>query len=227
MLTHPGTAESMRPLLEVSERAYDIAAEFWPGDQADRYVMIVPSTTEQLGRILHETVDLGKFVAFVGAGADRTNGWEPTGPRVFIHLSHLRRYNTAQQTEIIAHELLHAITRPISGPMTPTWIEEGLANLGAGGRIGPLGSGSADTFPTNDLFVTGSVQDIQASYARAQLAIVTIVDERGKDGLERFYSELGSRRVTAGTDEYHVRDAIADSGWSYGAWLDAWRERLD
>jgi hypothetical protein len=226
LLTHPSTADSMRPVLDIAERAYDRVDDYWPGPQSDRYVIIVPSTTAELGRILHETLDLEKFVAFVGAGADRTKGWEPTGPRLFVHLSHLDNYGPADQTEILNHELIHAITREVSGPMVPTWIEEGLANHAAGAALGNVGT--SDTFPSNDRFVTGSVRDIQATYAQAQVAIATLEAEKGRDELTEFYADLGSRRVAPGTDEYHVRDAIAKSvGWSFESWVGAWRKRLD
>jgi hypothetical protein len=228
LLTHPETADVMRPVLEIAEKAYDRAAAFWPGPQEDRYVIIAPSTTAELGRIMHETVDLEKFVAFVAAGADRTTGWEPTGPRMFVHMSHLRSYGAAAQTEIVAHELIHAITRKASGPNTPTWVEEGLANLGGGsGRAGSHPGPALDTFPSNDRFVTGPVAQIQSVYDQAQAAIETLVDEKGQQELAEFYAELGSRRVVPGTDDYHVRDAIAkSSGWSFDAWVDAWRKRL-
>jgi hypothetical protein len=230
LLTHPSTVDVLRPVLDVAEEAYDRMAAFWPQEQDDRYVIIAPSTTAELGRILHETVDLGKFVAFVAAGADRSTGWEPTGPRMFVHLSHLTNYGRAGQLEIIAHELIHAVTREVSGPQIPTWVEEGLANFGGGegGRpsrasIGP----TPDTFPSNDRFVTGPVQGIQAVYDQAQVAIETLDSVKGRREVAEFYIELGSRRVVPGTHEYHVRDAIARStGWSMEAWVDAWRKRL-
>lgn len=230
LLTHPSVADVMRRVLEIAETSYDRADRFWPGAQNDRIVIIAPATTPELGRIMHETVDLEKFVAFVAAGADRSRGWVPTGPRMFIHLSHLRNYPAAGQTEIIAHELIHAITRDVSGPVVPTWVEEGLANFGGGegGRASRASDGAPpDTFPSNDRFVTGPVQQIQAVYDQAQVAIETLDAAKGRGELAEFYTELGGRRVVAGTDEYHVRDAIAEStGWSYDAWLAAWRKRL-
>ncbi len=230
MLTHPDVVEVMRPVMDIAERAYDRVGEFWPRRLRDRYVIIAPSTTEELGRIMHETVDLGKFVAFVSGGADRSEGWEPTGPRVFIHLSHLRRYSPSAQTEIIAHELVHAVTREVSGPNIPVWVEEGLANLGGGsGRRTSLAStgGLPDSFPSDDRFVTGPVRGIQASYDQSQVAIETLEDRFGPDGLADFYTELGSRRVVVGTEEYHVRAAVKDSvGWTHDEWVAAWRRRL-
>lgn len=230
VLTHPDVREVVERVLDVAETAYDRGDRFWPGPQSDRLVMIVPSTTEELRRIMHETVNLTKFVAFVASGADREGGWTPTGPRVFIHWDHLRNYSEASQVEILAHELIHAFTRDVSGPKLTSWIEEGVANLGGGNggralRIPP--QTSTVDFPSDDEFFAGPVGDIQTVYDKGQLAIQVLDERFGRDGLVRFYEELGSRRVVAGTEEYHVREAVrASVGWTYDEWLAAWRQRL-
>lgn len=228
VLTHEAVARTMRDALAVAEEAYDRMASFWPGEQDETYVVVAPATREELGRILHGTIDLSKFVAFVIGGVDRTRGWEPTGPRLYVQVGHLERYGRAGQVEILAHELVHAVTREVSGPMIPAWVEEGLANLGSDHRVtraAPVGDG--DVFPSDDRFVTGPLGEIQSVYDRSQVAIETLAAEHGVEEVVDFYTELGGRRVTAGTDTFHVRDAIAKStGWSYEAWVDAWRQRL-
>lgn len=230
VLTFEDAVETLRPVLDIAEDAYDRGSEFWPEPLRDRFVLVVPTTTEQLRRIMHETVALEKFVAFVAAGSDRETGWTPTGPRVFVHLDHLRNYRRAPQLEIIAHELIHAVTRDESGPKVPAWVEEGLANFagGSGGRPLRIPPGTAsDAFPSDDQFFAGPVGDIQTVYDKAQIAIQVLDERFGRAGLVRFYEDLGSRRVVAGTEEYHVRDAIRRSvGWSYDDWVAAWRERL-
>ncbi|MEX2538226.1 MAG: hypothetical protein WD646_06205 [Actinomycetota bacterium] len=229
LLTHPGTADEMRPVLEVAERAYAKVAEFWPRPIAGNFVIIAPSTSEELGRILHETAGVSRFVAFVVGGANRERGWEPTDPRVFIHVDHLRNYGTDAQVEILAHELIHAVTRPLSGPKIPNFVEEGLANAGGGtgGRRMVTGGPAPDDFPTDEGFVTGPVGEIQGVYDRSQLAIQALIDSFGVEGVARFYETLGKERVVAGTDEYHVRRTIeATTDWSYEEWLAAWRKRV-
>ena len=230
-MTYADAVEVVRPVLEIAEDAYDRDGEFWPRPLSDRFVLVIPTTTEQLRRIMHETVALEKFVAFVAAGSDREAGWAPTGPRVFVHLDHLRNYRRAPQLEIVGHELLHAVTREISGPKVPAWVEEGLANFGggSGGRPLRIPPGTAsDAFPSDDQFFAGPVGDIQTVYDKAQIAIQVLDERFGREGLVRFYEELGSRRVVAGTEEYHIREAIRRSvGWSYDDWVAAWRERLN
>jgi hypothetical protein len=230
VLAFADAVEPLRSVLDIAESAYDRDAEFWPEPLTDRFVMIVPTTTEQLRRIMHETVALEKFVAFVAAGSEREAGWTPTGPRIFVHLDHLKNYHRGPQLEIIAHELIHAVTRDEAGPNVPSWVEEGLANFGGGSGGRPLRippGTSSDAFPSDDQFFAGPVRDIQTVYDKAQIAIQVLDERFGRQGIVRFYEELGSRRVVAGTEEYHVRDAIRKSvGWSYDDWVAAWRERL-
>jgi hypothetical protein len=231
VLTHPGSVKAINPSLAIAEKAYAHDDEFWPGSLADRFVVIVPSTTDELARIMHETVDLNKFVAFVSGGADKSVGWVPTGPRVFVHLSHLTRYREVSQIEILAHELIHAITRKSSGPKVPTWIEEGIANLGGGNGGRPVRATEGpvpDEFPTDERFITGSLSNIQIAYDQGQVAVEVLDAEFGREGLVRFYENLGSKRVVPGTEEYWVRRAVEEStDWSYADWVAAWRARLD
>ena len=114
------------------KRSLARATKFWPLPVHARYALIIPTTTEELGGIVHDTADLADFVAFVSSGIDETNGWEPGAPRVYIHLDHFRVYNTVGQVGILAHEFNHAITRPVTGPHVPTWVDEGMANVSGG-----------------------------------------------------------------------------------------------
>ncbi len=230
LLTHPEALDEMRPVIDIAERAFSKLEEFWPRPLANNFVIIAPSTTDELRNILHETVDIENFVAFVVSGVNRERGWAPTGPRVMIHLSHLRRYGADAQLEILAHELVHAVTRSISGPKIPLFVEEGLANAGGGegGRPPSSFRGPApDDFPSDEGFSIGPVAQIQSVYDRSQLAVEALIDEFGVEAAARFYETLGRKRVVPGVDQYHVRVAIDEAtDWSYEEWLDAWRKTL-
>jgi hypothetical protein len=190
--------------------------------------MIIPTTTDELGGIVHDTANLADFVAFVSSGIDETTGWEPGAPRVYIHLDHFRLYNRVGQVGILAHEFNHAITRPLTGPHIPTWIDEGMANVSGGlpafnAKSGPLPT----AFPTDDQFVTGSLDDIVRNYDQAQVAIQVLVNEKGRDALARFYDELGSERIVPGTDQYYLSLVAKQAlGWTIDQWVAEWRKAL-
>ncbi len=230
LLTHPETQEEMRPVMDIAEQGYAKVDRFWPRPLPANFVIIAPSTSDELRNMLHETVDIGNFVAFVVSGVNRERGWSPTGPRVVIQLSHFRNYNREAQIEILAHELTHAITRPVAGPKIPLFVEEGLANAvgGEGGR--PPSSfrpPTVDDFPTDEGFSIGPVAQIQSLYDRSQIAMQALIDAFGAEGTVRFYETLGKRRVVPGDDQYHVRRAVEEAtDWSYEEWLAAWRKKL-
>jgi hypothetical protein len=231
LLTHPEVTQEVRPWLPIAEKAYARAAAFWPGSMEKHIVLEVPRTTDELQRITHDTADLSKFVAFVASDVSREHGYVPTGPRMFVHVSHLLQYPESAQLPIISHELVHVLTREASGPNVPTFVEEGLANVG--GQASDLFAAQYSTgpkpttFPPSERFVTGSVTEIQAAYGQAQIAIQVLIDKFGRDGLVRFYRTLGAERIVAGTEQYQVRKALKDSlHWSYDDWIAAWRKRL-
>lgn len=225
LLTHADVQSLADDVLRDAEAAYAEARKAWPAPTDERFAIIMPSTTEELRNVLRATIDLSKFVAFVGAGVIREGGWRFGAGRMFVHLSHFRRYGPNSRRSILTHELIHAVSRPAAGPFIPVWVEEGMAEALSGGDPSRAGDAIV-TFPTDDLFVAGSVGEIVQNYARAQVAIQTLIDRVGRPGLLRFYRALGRPRDVPGTDDYWVRRAATAAGWSYDAWQDAWRKRL-
>ncbi len=231
ILTHPVVTQEVRPWLAVAEKAFARASAFWPGSDVKTIVMEVPATQAELGAITHDTADLSNFVAFVSSGVSREHGYAPTGPRMFVNIGHLLHYPESAQISVLAHELIHALTRNESGPNTPTWVEEGLADDGGGTESlfshVLRGAGAPTNFPPAEKFVTGGVSDIQAAYAEADVAMQVLLDKFGRPGVVKFYRALGAERVVPGTETYQVRKALQDSlHWTYDDWVAAWRQRL-
>ena len=230
LLTHPAITQEVRPWLNIAEKAIARSSAFWPGSSEKDIVIEVPATQDELGRITHDTANLSNFVAFVASDVNREHGYTPTGPRMFVNITHLLKYPVSAQISVLSHELIHALTREVSGPNTPTWVEEGLADDGGGtatlfAKVRP--DVLPTTFPPAERFVTGSVTDIQAAYAEADVAMQVLIDRFGRAGMERFYKTLGAERVVPGTEQYQVRKALQDSlHWTYEAWVAAWRKRL-
>src|SRR4029077_5192064 len=62
VLAHPDVAKSLSDVTNVSEEALARATKFWPQPTRARYAMIIPTTTAELGGIVHDTADLADFV---------------------------------------------------------------------------------------------------------------------------------------------------------------------
>lgn len=230
VLTHAGERAQARAIGELADAVYEEVDAFWPRPVSERFAIIVPSTTAELGRILRTTFDLSKFVAFAVAGADRSDGWEPGGARIFVHLQRFERHETGFRRETMAHELIHAVTRPVSGPHIPVWVEEGLASVGSeegsGLSVARQGPTPAD-FPADDRFSVGPARDIVRTYRRSQVAVGILLERSGAEGLARFYEALGRARVTPGTTAFHLDRALREAvDWSLEGWRQAWLERI-
>jgi hypothetical protein len=230
LITHPDRIGSVRPAIDQAERSLREAKRFWPRPLDPRYVIVVPSTADELSRMLQSTVDVSKFVAFAAATTKRDEGWEPVGVRVFIQLSHFQTYDDAGKRAVLTHELIHAITRPVSGPFLPTWVEEGLAMFGAEGEDGLSRARRAslpEAFPADEDFFVGATSGIVLTYSRAQAAIASLAKRNADDGVARFYEALGRKRVDPGTKDYQLRRALQESvSWTVEDWTKAWQAHL-
>lgn len=228
-LTHPGQVEEVRGVVDQAEEAYREVRRFWPREIGRRYVVLVPSSSEELQEMIHSTLDLSKFVAFAARSFDLEGGWAPAGVRIFLNPPNFRRYAPDGRRAIFAHELLHAVTAPAAGPQIPVWVEEGLAEAATGSderprlaRRGP----TPDRFPPDEAFRIGPTGEIVRTYGQAQVAMGILLERFGVGALADFYEAVGAARVAPGTAEHHVRRAVEELGWSLEEWRALWRERL-
>lgn len=229
-LTHPEAVEEVRGVVDQAEEAYEEVRAFWPREIGRRYVVQVPSSSEELQEMIHSTVDLSKFVAFAARSFDLEAGWEPAAVRIFLNPPNFRRYAAEGRRAIFAHELLHAVTTPQAGPAVPVWVEEGLAEAATGSEERPRLARQGPTperFPPDEAFRIGPTGDIVRTYGQAQVAMQLVLDRFGVEAAARFYEAVGGARVAPGTSEYQVRRAASEElGWSVEEWQDTWRDRL-
>ncbi|MGH2830776.1 MAG: hypothetical protein ACRDJM_09865, partial [Actinomycetota bacterium] len=131
---HPGEAPAAPAILEQARRGRDRVRRAWPFPWDGRIVVMVPTTVDEIARILQTTFDLTSFVAFAASSVDRAPGYRLAGDRIFLHWPNFRRYSDSFQTSILSHELLHIATRSIAGPYISAIFDEGVAqHYGEGG----------------------------------------------------------------------------------------------
>ena len=138
--------------------------------------------------------------------------------------------------DILAHELVHIATRYSSGPFVPVFVEEGIADyVGNDARTEALsflasevGVGIFDrALPRDFEFTIGSGTDIFRSYQESQSAVRFFVLRWGLQRFTRFYRELGSREIRAGTARYHLNDALKEVlGFGYRRFQELWADSL-
>jgi hypothetical protein len=213
-VSHPDLASAGEAILDASERALQALSQRWHLPWSRRVVLLAPSSTEELGRIIQATFDLEPFAAFAYSSVDRAQDYDLTGHRVIFVWENFGRYSEEVQQAILTHELLHVANREYSGPMVPSFVEEGLAEwvAAAAGTAELAARVDAGTFdrrlPLDHEFFTGSDVEIGLSYQESLTAAQYALERYGIDAAARMYRLLGEVRLAPGTSEYHVDRAM-------------------
>ena len=231
-LHHPGTPNIGAVLAEAQAALSDVRAR-WPLPWPERVPIIVPRDEEELAELLHVTFDLSSFVAFATASpAGERGAYELTGSRVVLNPGRFLNRASSTRRLILSHELLHVATRPVAGPMTPSWVEEGVAQA-IGEQRSTTGLGLLDALvargafdgalPTDAEFVTGGRDRIFLSYQLSYSFVDWLIDTFGVETVARWYEELGRGSVgEPGSEAWHVRRSVEEA---FGVPLDELRRR--
>lgn len=225
---HPGSESRARRILSATVAAARRVSGAWPYDWPGRVVVNVPRNERELARILQADFDLGPFVAFASSSVDRTGGWRLTGHRVYVQPATYFRQPESLRDDILGHEVLHIATRGSASSFTPTWLDEGVAQVY--GEESPVATGNLRALvrrqgglPDDAVFVVGSGSEIQAAYGAAYRFVAGL-----KSGGPRLYRALGRRNpVSAGTWRYHLDRAAREAlGTSFRRLERDWVERI-
>jgi len=230
-LHHPD-GPAVGPLLAEARSALRTATERWPLAWPERVPIIVPRDEEELGELLHVTFDLSNFVAFATATPVSVLGtYELTGSRIVLNPG--RFLNRAPETResILVHELLHVATRPASGPMVPSWLEEGIAQaLGeqrstTGTRLVDALGTSSVALPTDGEFTVGGRDRIFLSYQLAWAFVDHLRRTHGADQVAALYEAVGRGALEEPGNEAAQVDRAATEvfGRSLEALVQEWR----
>jgi hypothetical protein len=227
-LSHPDRRSAGQAILGSAEQALSRLNEAWPLPWSRQVVLLAPSSTEELRRILQATFDLDVFVAFAYSSVDRRLDYDLTGHRIIFNWENFSQHDETVQQTILVHELLHVATREMTGPMVPAFVEEGLAEWASkGGSTYQLNRRVAGaTFdrelPRDYQFFTGPDEDILLSYEESYTAARYAVARYGTDAVARMYRILGGVRQEPGTPLYHVDRAMRRA---FGTDLETFQDR--
>lgn len=222
--------------LATSEEALAHVDRHWHVPWRHKVLVLVPTTTEELSRMLQSTFELDNFVAFAYSTYETGESFDLAGYRIMLNWPQIAGRDSNSIRAIMAHELLHVATRSVTGPFVPTFVEEGLAeHVGRAGDSDALSflesevaSGAFDgKLPRDFEFVTGDGFDIFRSYQEALSAIDFLARRWGESDLRRFYLRLGRPEFAAGTSTYHVDRALrATIGRGYDGFERAWASNI-
>jgi hypothetical protein len=224
VLHHPEDAARAEALAAIGEEAMGILGERWDQPWAKRIPMILPGDSDELEILLQSTVDLDKFVAFVGYGAVRDDSWEGTAPRIYIQDENLGGYGRPFQVETLVHELTHAAAASVAGPGIPSWVHEGVAEWEAAGQPMTPSRPPSDTLPHDHQFTTGSSTSIVAAYAASRSAIVALAARAGRTAPAALIAAMGAVKVAPGSDEHRTSAALQQvAGITLAEFTSSWQ----
>ncbi|MEZ5283136.1 MAG: hypothetical protein R2770_21980 [Acidimicrobiales bacterium] len=214
-----GSRARLEQLATLLEQAIDRFDQSWPRPWTGKVAMMVPRDLAEVEALLHPTIDASKFVAFttldIELGAieavaeGSAQGWNVVAPRIVAQESNLSRRSTERQVEVLVHELAHVASVRDSGPMTPLWMHEGLADWVTQGR--PLGTaGDAVEFPDLHLFRTGTASQIARVYDQAAQTMAQLAATFGPDAPFDLFDRVGGARLVVGNSDVILAQTVHD-----------------
>jgi hypothetical protein len=194
----------MRRVATAVDAAIPRVTSVWGPDWAQHVVVLVPSTQAELGQIVGGNGDLSQIAAVATAELrNASSGYHPVGDRIAINPPTFAKLGTLGRRVVLTHEVMHVASRAASGPEEPAWLVEGLADYaGYRGVHVPFSASASElrsavrrghvpaALPTESDFA-GDNKDLAQVYEEAWLAVTLISEQHGRDGLLRFYREVG------------------------------------
>ena len=202
-----GTASParLRQIADLLDRALTQFDTSWVEPWSGRVVVIVPASTLEVEALLQPTIDISKFVAFTTLGIDRSEGWNVVAPRIVAQEANLGLRSAQQQVKILIHELAHAASVTTSGPATPLWLHEGLAEWVTANR--PATTGEKLVLPDLHRFRSGSISDIREVYDQAASTMSQLAGTFGDSAPWHLFRGVGEATRSPGTAD-HVLDTV-------------------
>ncbi len=237
LVLYQGDRATAQRILAATIAAIAYDENHWPLQWPRRIVVIIPTSTSELSRILQTTFDLGPFVAFTASSSSRPSGkYRLTGNRVYVQPGTFFTTPAAFQQDTLSHELLHVATRDYAGAFTPSWMDEGDAQ-DYGQRQQPAliqvrARVANRTFtgllPEDFEFALGTDADINNSYEEASSFVLYLISRFGKNAGANLYRALGMESpVSFGTARYHLDHAFrAAFGVGFDALERAWAQNI-
>lgn len=237
-LGHPGSETLLTQLTGVLDASVPRVTSVWGTDWPQRVVVLVPNDQTELSSIVGGSIDLSRIAAVATAElTEEDKGYHPVGDRIGVNPPNFAKLGTLGRQVVLTHETTHVASRASTGPDTPTWLVEGLADY-----VGYLGvpvpvttaardlrdevrAGRAPTGLPEDAAFDGGDADLSSAYEGSWLAVRLLVQTYGQDAALRFYRAVGASR---GRGEAAALDAaFADVlHTSTAAFTAAWRSYL-
>lgn len=236
VLGHPGSRATLRRLAAETDAAVPRVTSVW-GPWYQRVVVLVPDSQRELAGLIGSSRDLSQIAAVATAEIPAGDDGHPVGDRVIINPPGFDELGPIGRQVVLDHEVTHLASRSSTGPLSPTWLVEGLADHVAFRQVDlPLTVTSAElvrdvragrvpvALPGDAAFAPDA-HHLSQAYEQASFAVDLLVERYGTARTLAFYRDVGA--VRGGTSTRAVDAALGRRlGTSLRAFTAVWRAQL-
>ncbi|MEU0083703.1 hypothetical protein [Streptomyces sp. NPDC006274] len=229
-------AARLRELAAAADRAVPAVSDAWPSKWPGRVVVLVPATTEEMGRLLGTPGAGYRGIAAVTTG-ETSRGAAAPADRVVVNPEAYGLLGTFGQGVVLTHEATHVATRAHTTAATPMWLSEGFADWVAYRGTGRTAAEAAPEMleavragdvpaglPGDRDFTFGGDPDTVArAYEGGRLACEMIEERWGEEKLTAFYRTVGEGRHRDGAVERALSEELGITSAGFTA---MWRDYL-
>ena len=236
VLAHPAGAQLAKDVLAACERAVPRVTGVWGTGWSQRVVVQIPDSAAELSSLVPIAGDLRQIAAIATSELQAGSGAVPRSfaDRVQINPETFSTLSAAGREVVLRHEITHVASRSVTGPDTPEWLVEGLADY-----VGYLGSGIPDAVSAQELRAdvrdgrlpaglpldadfTGTRGDLPQVYEQSWLAVSLVAKRFGLPALLQLYRAAGEQGLDPA-----LRAALGiDTAELTAAWRDDLRRRF-
>ncbi|MFD6281875.1 hypothetical protein ACFWFI_40910 [Streptomyces sp. NPDC060209] len=229
-------AAELRRIADTADRAVPAVTASWPEPWAERVVVLVPESVEDMAGLLDSPVASYRGIAAVTTGEVGGSGQAPAD-RVIVNPQAYGMLGDFGQRVVLTHETTHVATRPHTSAATPVWLSEGFADWTAyrqesrtAPEIAPelteavqSGDLPAELPADGDFGFGEDAAKLSRAYEGGWLACEMIARDWGEDELIAFYKAVGSRSERDGAVEQAMHTVLGTTTQDFTA---RWREYL-
>ncbi|MFR9676720.1 hypothetical protein [Streptomyces sp. TR06-5] len=227
---------TLRGVARRAERAVSAVSRHWPEPWSRRTLVLVPASLRDMAELLGGEPSRYAGLAAVTTGPSASTTGE--GRHIVVNPEAFQELSDRGRQVVLTHETAHVATRARTGPGTPLWLSEGLADW-----FGHLGTGTDPaaaapvltrsvrdgrvprTLPADGRFqATGDPDAPALAYEGAWMACRLVADRWGSDRLAALYTAVGAGK---GAPRAVVDRALRDVlGVDTAAFTRLWRSAL-
>lgn len=203
--------EELSALAREADRAVRAVSRIWPREWPRRVVLEAPASLRAMAQLLDSPPSSYEGIAAVTTGQSERSAAAPAD-RIVINPEAYGLLSQEGRQVVVTHETVHVATRTHTGPATPMWLSEGLADWAGYSVTGrePADAaaelaravetgGAPRELPSDaDFRFGGDPGKLGRAYESGWLACRLIAERWGEGKLLSFYLRVGEAEKTGG-----------------------------